>query len=470
MSFNSLSFIALFPIFTLGYYLITDKYRKYILLLFNTFFCMMVSVRGTFVLFILILCSYLLLDPIKKIGKSHQSNKYHTEFFSLIISLLGIGILLLTKSYIIKMFQGVSIWVPMGISFFLLEIVAYLIEVYRQNIETICKFEDYCIAVSFFVLIQSGPIERLERILEQIDKPKFFQYEKVRDGFLLILWGYFEKILVADLAGELVNPVFAGYSQYSGKMIILATVLFGVQLYADFDGYSNIARGCAKVWDISVLQNFKQPYFSKDIKEFWRRWHISLSLWLKDYIYIPLGGNRRGKKNINLMITFLISGIWHGSGLNYVVWGVLHGFYQIVEELFRKPMPRNTNKLLDVSKIVFNFILVNFAWLFFRANSLTDACRMLGMIVMNWNNMQLGFLEEIENVLPEVQRMYLIIGSVCLFVIDYMREKQIEIKARFFNLPFTCRWFVYISVLILLGFASVSALYFETANFIYGQF
>ena len=221
-------------------------------------------------------------------------------------------------------FPALNILLPVGISFYVFQAISYVVDVYRGHLGPEKNYFTYALFLSFFPQLVAGPIERSTNLLAQFKEEHRFEYDSVRKGLLLMLWGLFQKIVIADRAAILVNSVFDNYTSYPGICRLIAAMLFAVEIYCDFSGYSNMAIGAAKIMGFTLINNFDSPYSSESIKEFWRRWHISLSNWFRDYVYIPLGGNRcsRVKKYRNLMVTFLLSGLWHGAGWNYLLWGV----------------------------------------------------------------------------------------------------------------------------------------------------
>ncbi len=284
---------------------------------------------------------------------------------------------------------NLNILLPVGISFYTFQAVGYSIDVYRGSIKAERNFLTYALFVSYFPLLVAGPIERAKNLLPQFHEEHRLSYSNVSEGIKKMVWGFFMKLCVADTLGQYVDAVYNNVGHHNGATLILATFFFTFQIYCDFAGYSNIAIGAAKVMGFNAMQNFSLPYFSMSIKEFWRRWHISLSTWFADYLYIPLGGNRvpYGRHLLNLMITFLVSGIWHGANWTFVLWGALHGIYLVIGNVFRKYIysPKNSlwwSKMLSTS---FCFILVAFAWLFFRANTVQDAFLIINKMFTDWN-------------------------------------------------------------------------------------
>jgi D-alanyl-lipoteichoic acid acyltransferase DltB (MBOAT superfamily) len=272
---------------------------------------------------------------------------------------------------------------PVGISFYTFQALGYSIDAYYGRVRAERNFITYALFVTFFPQLVAGPIERTRNLLPQFKVNHEFDYDRVTSGLRLAAWGMFKKVVIADRLAVYVNVVFGNPSAYPAASLALAVFFFAFQIYCDFSGYSDIAIGCARVLGFNLMSNFRQPYFSRSITEFWRRWHISLSTWLKDYLYIPLGGNRKGefRRNINLLITFLISGLWHGAAWHFVVWGALHGAFQVIGRStapFRNAIGRKVglveeSPLRKVIQVCITFTLVCFAWVFFRANTITDA-------------------------------------------------------------------------------------------------
>jgi D-alanyl-lipoteichoic acid acyltransferase DltB (MBOAT superfamily) len=276
---------------------------------------------------------------------------------------------------------------PIGLSFHTFQAMSYTIEVYRGNQKAERHFGIYSLYVMFYPQLVAGPIERPQNMLPQFHKKISFNYDKMVSGLSLVIWGFFKKLVVADRLAAYVSPVFKNPELHNGTTVLIASFFFAIQIYCDFSGYSDIAIGTARTMGFDLMTNFKRPYFSKSIKEFWGRWHISLSTWFRDYLYIPLGGNKVSKWQlyINLLIVFAISGIWHGANWTFVIWGLLHGIYRIVgliTEKSRKLMMQQFglvhNHIIQFFEIVFTTILITLTWVFFRANSVQDAFTLLG--------------------------------------------------------------------------------------------
>lgn len=264
---------------------------------------------------------------------------------------------------------------PVGISFYTFQTLGYLIDIYREKYPAERHFGYYCLFVSFFPQLLSGPIGRGDALLPQFKKTRIFNPAQASYGLKLMSVGYFKKLVVAELLAPVVNSIYDHPGDYSGLVFPVATIMFAVQIYCDFSGYTDIAIGCAKLFGIELQENFKSPYFSHSIREFWSRWHISLSTWFRDYVYIPLGGSRKGsfRHCRNLLLTFLVSGLWHGAGFPYIIWGAVHGIYQILETFL------NPRRRRGFFFLLLTFAEVCFAWVFFRANTLPDAWRILSL-------------------------------------------------------------------------------------------
>jgi len=280
-------------------------------------------------------------------------------------------------------FPSFNVLLPVGISFYTFQALGYSIDAYYGRVRAERNFITYALFVTFFPQLVAGPIERTGNLLPQFKVNHEFDYDRITSGLRLAAWGMFKKVVIADRLAIYVNGVFGNPAVYPSASLALAVFFFAFQIYCDFSGYSDIAIGCARVLGFNLMNNFRQPYFSRSITEFWRRWHISLSTWLKDYLYIPLGGNRKGevRRRVNLLITFLISGLWHGAAWHFVVWGALHGMFQIIGRStapFRNAIGGKVglpeeSRIRKVIQICVTFILVCFAWIFFRASTTADA-------------------------------------------------------------------------------------------------
>jgi alginate O-acetyltransferase complex protein AlgI len=387
MLFNSLQFLAFFPIVVLLFYALPHRLRWVILLLASYYFYMAWKPE-----YALLLVLSTVVDYICGYRMSITEDKQKRKPFLYLSLLSNLGILFTFKylnffndsakglaevlgmNYAVPAFE---LLLPMGISFYTFQTMSYSIDVYKGEINAEKHFGRFALFVTFFPQLVAGPIERAKNLLPQFKKEIKFDFNNVLSGARLILWGLFKKIVIADRLAYLVNEVYNNPYQYDSLTLLIGTIFFAFQIYCDFSGYSDIAIGCARVIGFDLMKNFNAPYFSKSISEFWSRWHISLSQWFKDYLYIPLGGNRviKWRWYYNLVIVFLVSGVWHGANWTFIMWGLLHGFYQIIEvstkRMRGKILPEGL--IINKLKVVMTFSLVCLAWVFFRANTVTEA-------------------------------------------------------------------------------------------------
>ncbi len=399
MVFNSLEFIIFFLIVAIGSYAFNRKVqiRNIWLLISSYYFYMNLKpVYGLLLLTISLITYFcgLLLE-----GSCNCKKKRITIAVCLVLVFSSLFIFkyynfvnesiysILTILGISWNVQNLSLLLPIGISFFTFQAAGYVIDVYRGTTKPEHNIVTYLLFVSFFPVILSGPIQRSKILLPQLKERHSLQYENVVCGLKMMLWGFFMKLCVADRLGTYVDSIFNNIEQHNGSSFLIASIFYTIQIYADFAGYSLTAIGCAKTIGFNLPENFKRPYFSTSIKEFWKRWHIALSSWFMEYLYFPLGGSRvkYGRYLLNLMIVFLVSGLWHGASWTFVVWGALHGFYQVVEALKKKLSGSHdyTHWLTRGLKMIFVFLLVNFAWIFFRIPSISDSLHVIASIFTN---------------------------------------------------------------------------------------
>ncbi len=334
---------------------------------------------------------------------------------------------------------------PVGISFYTFQTMSYTIDVYKKRILPEKNFVKFALFVSFFPQLVAGPIERAGHLLPQFNKLTTFDYKRVTDGLKLIFWGFFQKIVIADTLSLLVNEVYNNPGKYHGADIWLATFFFAIQIYCDFSGYTDIARGTAKILGYHLRINFKLPYFAKSFADFWHRWHISLSTWFRDYVYIPLGGSKTNSKIrfiFNIIFVFILSGFWHGAGWTFIIWGGLHGFYYLAERFFPYTIPKDSGYFLKILKIIFVFTAVNFAWIFFRSQSVRIAVTLiqnsmhLSLSSLNFNHLLLA-------------KSFFLIGIV--FIVNLIERKK-DIVSYISEKPLLLRWSVYYASGIILIF------------------
>lgn len=396
MLFNSFKFLIFFPLVCLVYFLLrSNRSRTPFLLVASYFFYM----NWKPVYAVLILAS----TAITYFGALLMERGGRKRLWLSLAIILNLAILFVFKYHnfingaVATLLSAVGLrWpvpdfrllLPVGISFYTFQALGYLIDVYRGTLRAERNFLTYALFVSFFPQLVAGPIERARNLLPQFHQEHRFSYTEAREGLCQMLWGFFMKLCVADVLSQYVDAVFNNVGQHNGTSMAIASIFFAFQIYCDFGGYSNIAIGAARVMGFGLMENFHRPYLSLGIKEFWKRWHISLSSWFMDYLYIPLGGNRcsRGRHLFNLMVTFLVSGLWHGANWTFLLWGALHGVYQVVATLWRQLFGiRQYNSLFKrIVARLFCFVLVVFAWIFFRANNVGEAFTIVSNIFTNW--------------------------------------------------------------------------------------
>lgn len=394
MNFNSLNFLIFYPIIVLLNFIIPTKYRWIPLLIASYYFYMSWSIELVFLILFTTAVSYFSGILIEKYPK-------HSTLWLVVSIVSSLAVLFFFKYYnflegsvsgIMGLFGAekdftLSLLLPVGISFYTFQTLSYSIDVYRKEIKAEPNFFYYALFVSFFPQLVAGPIERPNNLLPQLKVEHKFNPNDFSVGAKRMLAGFFKKIVVADLTASYVNGVFNSPEKASGGAVAIAAMLFAVQIYCDFSGYTDIAIGCARIMGYKLMQNFERPYSATNIKDFWARWHISLTSWFKDYLYIPLGGNRRGKARgvINILIIFLVSGLWHGADWTFVLWGALHGIYRVVGMFtYKKRDLLYTNAGIDpasrpvrIFRTAVTFALVSFAWIFFRANNTADLMLLL---------------------------------------------------------------------------------------------
>lgn len=473
MLFNSLAFAIFLPIVFGVYWLAPQKYRWLLLMISSCYFYMCWNMKYILIILFVTTVSYI----------SAHLMRYFTDKKKvlLLISLTAsLGILFFFKyfNFVMGSFANIfnlserhsslNVLLPVGISFYTFQTLSYVIDVYRGTIKAERHFGKYIAFVTFFPQLVAGPIERAENLLPQINGSHTFKYAHAAYGMKLMAWGFFKKLVIADNAAIFVDLIYNDIYSYKGLSLILATVLFAFQIYCDFSGYSDIAIGIAKLFDIDLMINFRSPYFSASIKEFWSRWHISLSTWFRDYVYIPLGGNRKGehRKYINQMITFLVSGLWHGANSTFIFWGGIHGILQAIEnKLYIKRDDKKERSWKWMISVGITFLLICMCWVFFRANSVEDALYVFKNIFHGIGNMQ----EYVKNGYHDLQlsRLRLLritLPLIILTIFDYISLKK-DVLYLIGELPAVLRWSIYYSIvflILLLGnFGGTQFVYFQ---------
>lgn len=471
MIFNSIDFAIFLALVFIIYWSIPNKYRWILILCANIFFYLSFDIKYVLLLVLNIIMSYLCALQIEKTKKK---------------SILVISIILCLSSLFICKYldfsfnvledigikfapSSLKLILPVGISFYTFEIISYLVDVYREKMIAERNLGYYAAYVSFFPTITSGPIERANSLIPQLKNEKTFKYEEGTYGLKLIAWGLFKKIVVADNLAVYVDTVFDGLSGYLGFNFILIAIFYAIQIYCDFSGYSDMARGTAKLLGINITDNFKSPYFSTSIKDFWSRWHISLTNWLREYIYIPLGGNRKGniRRYINILIVFLVSGLWHGASYTFIVWGLIHAILQIIETIFNIKPSNNKKSIIYWIKTLITFVLVTIAWLFFRADTISDSLYILKSIPIGITNLRQYFITGIYsfNNTPTHVLLHCLVYFIPLFIFDFF-NKDMDVIEEIGKKSKPIRYTLYaLLILVILLFHSTAG-----TNYIYFKF
>lgn len=501
MLFNSLHFLIFFPVAVIVCFLIPKKARYIWLLAASYYFYMGWNAKYALLLAFSTAVTWLsglLLD----LCRQKRSGDGAKKMVVAVSFLLNLGILGFFKYFdfalsnlnmIFGRFgQGIvekpfDLVLPVGISFYTFQALSYTVDVYREDIEAEKNILKYALFVSFFPQLVAGPIERSKNLLIQIHRmdhtggKQLLQPDRIASGLVIMLWGYFLKLVIADRIAVLVNTVFDSWYFYGTVELIFAAAAFSIQIYCDFAGYSTIAIGAAKVMGFELMENFNTPYFAQSIQDFWRRWHISLSTWFKDYLYIPLGGNRckTVRRHMNLMITFLVSGLWHGASWHYVVWGGIHGIYQIIgaqtrsfrDRVYTKAGVRRDSFSFQFGRGVITFLLTTFAWIFFRAESLYQSLSYIARIFTkpDWwvlsdgSLYQLGLAREDMNILLAALVVLLLVS-----IVKYKKQDALDLF-----LSKQCTWFQWAAIGGLFSFIFLFGVYgpgYDAAQFIYFQF
>ena len=479
MLFNSLTFAVFLPIVFAAYWLLPHRFRWILLLAASYYFYMSWNVKYVVLILLTTVVSYL-----AAIGIEHSRTMRQKKCWLAGAAVISLGILFVFKYFNFAMDSLAAVMgmlaipmhpvtlkllLPVGISFYTFQTLSYVVDVYRGKCAAEKHFGMYALFVSFFPQLVAGPIERTTNLLPQLKREQTFSYSKASYGLKLMAWGFFKKIVVADTLAVYVNNVYGNLSSHTGLSLIVASVFFAFQIYCDFSGYSDIAIGVSKLLGIDLMQNFRSPYFSGSVKEFWSRWHISLSTWFRDYVYIPLGGNRCGKlrHKLNLLITFLVSGLWHGANWTYVIWGGLHGLVQIVETTVRPKKTQVSRGWKQVLSVLLVFVFTTAAWVFFRAENLSDAIYV--------------FLHAFDHITSPVQYVMqgltgmaltvlscfeILLMLAVLLLFDFFSLKQDAI-VRISEMKPVLRWTIYVVFLLLMLYLLPTN---PSGQFIYFQF
>ena len=495
MLFNSFSFLIFLPIVLIVFYILPTRVRYIWLLLTSYYFYMCWNPKYVVLLLSSTLITYLcglFIPRIKTV-----SRKKLLIAAGITVNLLILGVFkyldfafeivgdIASRAGFTAPENKLSLLLPVGISFYTFQAIGYIVDVYRGEIEPQKNFAKYALFVSFFPQLVAGPIERSGNLLKQIEdikNKKYFEPKNIEEGFIVALFGYVLKMIIADRAAVYVDTVYdpENFAMYTGIKALLAIVLFSVQIYCDFAGYTYIAIGSAKMLGIELRENFHMPYMAVSVKDFWDRWHISLSTWFRDYLYFPLGGSRKGKirKYINIFIVFLLSGLWHGAGYHFIVWGCIHGLFRVVGELtekirfklYEKAKIKTDVTSFRIGRRLITFLLVTIAWVFFRANSVNQAGLMIKNAFSVWNPWVLTDGSLMEMGVDALDWNVLIVFLAGLLVVDILREKSIDIKKWIMTQNVLFRWIVYYIIVIAIIIWGVYGQGYNANAFIYFQF
>ena len=468
MIFNSVHFIFFFIATTILYYALPHRFRWAFLLAISCYFYMVFRP-----IYILILAGTIVVDYVAGLFLESTTNPRRKKIFLVASIIANVGVLAVFKYYnfindnlteLLGVFHlkneipMLRILLPIGLSFHTFQAMSYTIEVYRGKQQAEKHFGMYALYVMFYPQLVAGPIERPQNILHQLKEKVVFNYDHIVSGLKLILWGLFVKVVIADRLSIYVDIVYNSPEHHSAISSLVATLFFTFQIYCDFSGYSSIAIGCAKVLGIDLMINFRRPYMSTSIREFWSRWHISLSTWFRDYLYIPLGGNRVSvyRNMFNLFFVFLVSGLWHGANWTFIIWGALHGLYLMMEIVIDRLVP--SIKLPRSIRWILNFVLVAIAWVFFRASNFQTAKQILKNIyTFKPGPLYIGNASYL---------VYSFFAILFLFAAEYNAEKLNNRYAWLHSERKVLRWSAYL--LLILTLLSIGV--FNGGQFIYFQF
>lgn len=495
MTFNSFHFLLFFPIVVLVYFAIPRRWKNPWLLVCSYYFYMSWNPKYVVLIAASTLITWwggLRIGRAAQIADERVRRRRKKLWIALCLTgnlaILGFfkyyGFLSENIERALSAFnirftppRAVDVLLPVGISFYTFQALGYIIDVYRGTVAPEENLLQYALFISFFPQLVAGPIERSRNLIRQIHEAHTFDGDRVARGLLLMGWGFFKKLVIADRAAMLVTAVYGNYNNYTGLQIIIATIFFAIQIYCDFSGYSDIAVGAAQVLGFRLMENFNCPYFATSVADFWRRWHISLSTWFRDYLYIPLGGNRceTWKKYRNLLITFGVSGLWHGASWNFVAWGLLNGLYQVAGDLTKKLRASAARALrIDTQRRAYRFLqgivtfaLIDFAWLFFRADSFHTALSILRRIAEEPALLSLPGVAVY--LLGNKNFLVLFLAVALLFTVDRLKGR-VHFRTLLLQQNIAIRYFVYYCIIFGILIFGIYGPEYDASTFIYFQF
>lgn len=483
MLFNSWQFLIFLTITFFLYFLIPKKYRHIFLLIASYAFYMFWNYKLIFLILFTTFISYggaLLINKYKEKKKLKTFLMISSVTLCLLVLLffkyfnfLANTVIDIINALFVDSYDYIvlNIILPVGISFYTFQTLSYVIDVYKEKYEPEKNFFYFALYVSFFPQLVAGPIERSNNLIPQFKEKEGIKKENISMGLKYMLKGYVEKIMIADMVGLFVNPIFNDIKNANGLLVLIGSILFSVQILGDFAGYSNIAIGVAKLFNINLTKNFDAPYKATSIKEFWRRWHISLSNWFKDYLYIPLGGSHVSvfRWAVNILVVFIVSGLWHGAGYTFLIWGLLHGIYQIVGKLTLNTRDKLNNKIglnsnfVNILRVVITYLLICFAWISFRSNNIGDMLEAYKLLFTSWSFKREYFIQ-VSSILD--LNLVNILLLICPIVIYLFLDKLIfNIKNRYISY----------TIYVILAWGVISAYIYlsylgSSSSFIYFQF
>lgn len=491
MLFNSLEFLVFLPIVFVLYWFVFQKreWQNLLIVIASYVFYGWWDWRFLFLIAFTSVCSYYsgLLIEYYRGRRNEEGGKRRQRLVcasNLILNFLILGVFKYYNFFADSMAQLVwglfhyqldwvtlNVILPVGISFYTFQALSYTIDVYRKDVHVTKNIIEFCAFISFFPQLVAGPIERAKNLLPQFQRDRHFDYVQAVDGCRQMLWGFFKKVVIADSCASDLNPLWDSYADYSGVSLWLLALLFTFQIYCDFSGYSDIAIGCSRLFGIRLLSNFNYPYLSRSIPEFWRRWHISLMTWFRDYVYIPLGGSRCAQWKVirNTFIVFGVSGLWHGANWTFVVWGLYHGCLIVLYKLLHVNTKdkdilaagRRLPSLKELSRVVVTFGLAVVGWVIFRAENISQA----------WDFVSRMFLTAFDDFHPRLGSISTFMAILLLIVVEYLQRDKVHVLQfcsgnRLFRYA-VARWTVYLAMLVAIFY-----FYFNTVSqeFIYFQF
>lgn len=472
MGFTSLEYLCFFFVLAAVYFLVPGKGQKYVLFAGNIIFYISFGKKAFLFLVFSTLTVFWGAQFLCRI-KSSAGKKL------LMILILSCGLLFLAGFKCTAFFsEKLQMAVPVGISFYTLSMIGYLADVYREKYDPEKNYISFFLYVSFFPHIMQGPIARYDHLCPQFEKKHAFDFERIKMGMQLMVWGYIKKMVIADRAAIFVNAVYEAAETSSGTILFAASVLYTVQIYADFSGCMDIALGTSNILGIDLIENFRQPYLSSSVNDFWKRWHISLSSWFRDYLYIPLGGGRCGmvRRWVNVLIVFFTSGLWHGVGFHYVIWGLMHGVYQIIGYVclpIRTCMLKligEEDKDMAVFRVLATFLFVNFAWIFFRMDSVKEAVFIIQKIFMNQTP---WIFTDGTLYLYGVSQKSMICLVFFIFIMiftELLHEKGVKIREWIKQQFIVIRWGIYIGAVLSIVVFGIYGPEYAASDFIYMGF